>query len=181
MDEINNKFKFKVVKNFLTKEELALLKDYTRIKHRINFDSFDNRQSNNLDTKFYGDPIMESLLIQKKSLIEQETNKKLLPTYSFWRMYTYNAILKKHSDRESCEYSATVMIGSCGTRWPLFIDGVAIDLEPGEAIIYKGSEYEHWREAFQGDWQSQCFLHYVDLNGPYTEFFMDKRPAWGTQ
>jgi len=179
MDEINNKFKFKVIKNFLTKEELSLLLDFTRIRHRINFESFDLQQSNNYDTKFYGDPITDSLLLQKKDLIQKEIGKALLPTYSFWRMYTHNAILKKHSDRESCEFSATVMLGSCGTKWPIFIDGVSVQLEPGEAVIYKGREFDHWREPFEGDWHSQCFLHYVDKEGPYKEFFRDKRMFWG--
>ena len=37
--------KYIVVKNILTKEELDLLKSYSRIKHKINFDSFDFNQS----------------------------------------------------------------------------------------------------------------------------------------
>ena len=94
--------KYIVVKNILTKEELDLLKSYSRIKHKINFDSFDFYGSDNFDTMFYGDPVMEALMLQKQEILETETNLELLPTYAFWRMYTSFADLKKHKDRPSC-------------------------------------------------------------------------------
>ena len=47
---IRKDFKYKLIKNFLTKEEIKLLTDYCRIKHRINFDSFDYQQNDNGDT-----------------------------------------------------------------------------------------------------------------------------------
>ena len=40
----------------LTKEEVKLLNNYCRIKHRLNFYSFDFNQNDNGDTYFYGDP-----------------------------------------------------------------------------------------------------------------------------
>ena len=101
-------------------------------------------------------------MVNKLDLMQKETGLELLPTYAFWRMYTINADLKKHKDRESCEISATVMLGSDGTPWPIFIGGTEINLEPGDAAIYLGCEVEHWREEFKGDWHTQTFLHYVD-------------------
>jgi len=41
-------YKYKIIKNFLTEEELNLLMHYCRIKHRANFNSFDDFQ-NDLD------------------------------------------------------------------------------------------------------------------------------------
>ena len=172
-------FKYKIIKNFLTEEEIKLLKDYCRIKHRINFDSFDFVQNKNADTYFYGDPLMESLMINKLNLMEKETGLKLLPTYAFWRMYTMFADLTKHKDRPSCEISVTVMIGSDGKKWPIYMEGTEINLEPGDAAIYLGCEIEHWREEFKGDWHAQTFLHYVDENGPNKEWFKDKRILYG--
>lgn len=171
--------KYKKVKNFLSEEEKKLLTDYCRIKHRINFDSFDFLQSDNGDTFFYGDPLMESLMVNKIGLMQKETGLELLPTYAFWRMYTLNADLKKHTDRPACEISVTVNIGSDGTKWPIYMGGVEINLEPGDAVIYLGCEVEHWREEFTGDWQAQTFLHYVDKNGKNVEWFKDKRPLYG--
>jgi hypothetical protein len=172
-------FKYKLIKKFLTKEEIKLLTDYCRIKHRINFDSFDFFQNNNGDTFFYGDPLMESLMVNKLDIIQKETGLKLLPTYAFWRMYTVNADLKKHTDKPSCEISVTVMIGSDETPWPIYMDGIEIHMEPGDATIYLGCEIEHWREEFKGNRQAQTFLHYVDKNGPNKEWDKDKRLMYG--
>jgi len=163
MENIKN-FKYKLIKNFLTKEEIKLLTDYCRIKHRLNFDSFDFRQNDNGDTYFYADPLMESLMINKLDIMQKETGLELLCTYAFWRMYTLNADLKKHKDRPACEISVTVMIGSDGTKWPIYMDGAEINMEPGDAAIYLVSEAEHWRVQLKGDLHAQIFLHYVDLN-----------------
>jgi hypothetical protein len=95
-------------------------------------------------------------------------------------MYTINADLKKHTDRESCEISVTVMIGSDGTKWPIYMDGVELYLEPGAAAIYLCCEVEHWRDEFKGDWHAQTFLHYVDKNGLNKEWARDKRIFYGT-
>ena len=171
--------KYIVVKNILTKEELDLLKSYSRIKHKINFDSFDFNQSDNFDTMFYGDPVMEALMLQKQKILETKTNLELLPTYAFWRMYTSFADLKKHKDRPSCEISVTIQLGSDGTPWPIYMEDKSILLEDGDGVIYKGCEIEHSREEFQGDWHSQVFLHYVDKNGKNTEWVKDKRIYWG--
>ncbi len=172
-------FRYKLVKNFLTKEEVKLLTDYCRIRHRANFDSFDFNQNNNGDTFFYGDPLMESLMVNKLYLMQKETGLELLPTYAFWRMYSMFADLKKHKDRPSCEISVTVMIGSDGTPWPIYMEGKEINMEPGDAAIYLGCEIEHWREEFKGDWHAQTFLHYVDKNGVNAEWFKDKRLLYG--
>jgi hypothetical protein len=180
MENIKN-FKYKLIKNFLTQEEIKLLIDYCRIKHTLNSNSFDFNQNNNGDTYFYGDPLMESLMINKLNLMQKETGLDLLPTYAFWRMYTVNADLKKHKDRPSCEISVTVMIGSDGTPWPIYMNGTEINMCPGDAAIYLGCEIEHWREEFKGDWHAQTFLHYVDKNGINKDWSKDKRLFYGTQ
>lgn len=174
-------FKYKIIKNFLTKEEIKLLTDYCRMKHRLNFDSFDFSMSNNADTYFYADILMESLMINKLDIMQKETGLELLCTYAYWRMYTVNADLFKHVDRPACEVSVTVMINSDGTKWPIFMNGTEINMEPGDAAVYLGCEVEHWREEFKGDWHAQTFLHYVDKNGPNKEWFRDKRILYGMQ
>jgi hypothetical protein len=180
MDTIRN-FKYKKIEKFLNTSEVNLLKDYCRIRHRINKSGFDIQQSKTLDTMFYGDPLMESLLINKKEKMQELTGLKLLPTYAFWRMYTKFADLKKHSDRPSCEISVTVNIGGDGTSWPFLVDKSSIDLKPGDAVLYLGCEVEHWRDEFQGDWFAQTFLHYVDAEGPYKEYWKDGRLKWGEE
>ena len=166
--------KYKVIKNFLTKEEQKLLSSFTEIRHRHNISDFCGFNVNG-DTAYYGDAIMESLMVEKHKLMEEYTGLKLHPTYTYWRLYTYGSNLVKHTDRPSCEISVTVCIDNDGTKWPIFLEGKEINLEPGDAVIYLGCELKHWREDFTGDWQSQVFLHYVDQNGDKAEFKLDKR------
>jgi hypothetical protein len=175
---IGKDFKYKIIDNFLSQEELELFKNYCFFKHRSNQSNFDlttDSMETNADTYFGSDPLMEYLLLQKQKLVEKESGLKLFPTYSFWRMYTKFASLKKHKDRESCEISITVQIDSDGTKWPIYMDGKEHVLKNGQAIIYLGIEIEHWREQFKGDYQAQCFLHYVNADGVYKNFKYDKR------
>jgi hypothetical protein len=178
MGIIRKDFKYKIIKNFLTKEEVKLLNSYCDIKHRTNLNTFELSPCSNFDTGFYGDPVMESLMLNKKNILESATGKKLLPTYSYWRMYTKYADLKKHSDRPSCEISATVNIGG-DIDWPIFMDGKKLHTKEGDACIYLGCEIEHWREEFLGDWCAQVFLHYVDADGPNKKNHLDGRLYWG--
>lgn len=169
-----------VIKNILTKEERLLLEHYTSIQHRFNTKNFDGSgQSDNMDTCFYDDPTMESLLLSKVDLMERATNLKLFPTYSFWRMYSYGAHLEKHTDRNSCEISVTINIAGDKTKWPIYIGTSEVNLEPGDGVIYEGCEYEHWRDEYLGDGQAQVFLHYVDQNGPNKDWKYDKRIGIG--
>ena len=172
MDGIE-KTKYKVVKNFLSKDELSLAKEYMRFKHFENTSSFDIFQNDCADTCFYRDSLTESFLIKKKSIIEEVVKLELYETYSFWRCYTYNADLKPHTDRAACEYSATVSVGS-DCKWPIFMDGTPITIDEGDAIVYKGIDAKHWRENFKGDYNLQFFLHYVNKKGPHAKHKYDE-------
>lgn len=167
--------KYKLIKNFLSEDEVNLARNYMLHRHKENYEDFDFTQNNNCDTYLYNDPLSESLLFLKLKKMEEETGLELFPTYSFARLYTYNAELKPHKDRPSCEISVTVMYGSCGEKWPIYMDDKPVDMKPGDACIYMGCELNHYRKNFKGDWHAQAFLHYVDKNGPYTEYKFDKR------
>jgi hypothetical protein len=52
-----------------------------------------------------------------------------------------------------------------------------IKLKPGDLLIYRGSEIEHWRDRFIGLNHSQVFLHYNDKNS--TNTINDDRPYMG--
>ncbi len=171
----------KKVKNFLTEEERTLLSNYTVSFHRNNnkFGKWDAGQTKSGVTSNYADPITDALLRAKIKRMNKETNLSCLPTYSFWRCYTWGDELKKHNDRPSCEISVTVHVGSDGTEWPIFIEGKPVELQPGDAVLYMGFDHDHWREKFRGDWYSQIFLHYVNAKGRFKEYFMDGREYYG--
>jgi hypothetical protein len=179
MGIIKKDFKFKVIKNFLTETEVDFFKRYTIMFHQNNTKDFDFKQNLNGDTSKYSDYAMEALMIGKKNLVEKEAGIEVYPTYSFWRCYTKFADLKEHRDRPSCEISVTCQIASCGTEWPIYIEDTPILLDNGDAVMYWGTDVNHSRKEFIGDYHIQTFLHYVDANGPYKEFKKDKRINYG--
>ena len=130
-------FKYKKIPNFFTDSELIILKDYCKKRHENNFDNFEKSElGDTLDTFFYKDPLMQVFLDQKKEIVENETKIKLFSTYSYWRMYTLYAGLKKHKDRPSCEISVTAYMDQKGEDWPIYMEDNPIVLKPGDACIY---------------------------------------------
>tara|TARA_B100001778_G_C18389436_1_gene539050 strand:- start:80 stop:682 length:603 start_codon:yes stop_codon:yes gene_type:complete len=134
----------------------------------------------------YGDFAMETLLAKVKPILEKETGLQLVETYSYARIYKKGDELKRHKDRPSCETSCTMNLG--GDEWPIYLEpsgelgkeGVKIDLEPGDILIYRGCDVEHWREPFEGENCGQVFLHYNDINGEFGEKNkFDGRPFLG--
>jgi hypothetical protein len=125
----------------------------------------------------------DSCLEQLTPYVEKRVGKKLYPTYAYARWYAPGDELKIHRDRPSCEISATITLGFEGNQWPIYMgydqnkqNCRKIDMQVGDAVIYKGCEMFHWREKYtEGQWQAQVFIHYVDANGPFKEFKYDKR------
>ena len=172
----NLNWKYKVIPKLLNATEIKLAHEYCKERHIKNTDNFDEVQNNCGDTKFYKDSLMQVFLKSKKKILEKNINLKLHETYTFWRCYTYGADLKKHKDRPSCEISVTVFIGSDGEHeWPIYMDGKKVNLTPGDGVIYRGCDIEHWRNPYEGDYHIQTFLHYVDANGKYANFKGDNK------
>ena len=149
------------------------------MRHRVNKDNRIDTVTNNIHTSHYGDKFSESILLYCKDKMEKLTNKKLFPTYSYWRMYTYGSYLKEHKDRNACEISATIHVDGDKDDWPIIVGEKEYFTKPGDAVIYLGIEDSHSRKKFEGDFQTQIFLHYVDQEGPYTAYKFDKRNMLG--
>lgn len=142
---------------------------------------WENREGFNA---LYADLLMESLLLHVRPLVEECTGLALLPTYSFLRVYETGAELHKHTDRPSCEVSASLTIGRDSDEpWPLWVESHgrqrACALEPGDMLIYRGREVPHWRERFGGRYWIQAFFHYVDADGPFASYKYDGRTGVG--
>lgn len=168
--------------------ELAIRFDKHRNESHINNNiSLDNKIAfgdDQISTSYVGSrlPMFEKLLDSVQSTVENITEKSLFPAYSYARIYYSGAELKKHRDRPSCEYSVTLCLRPDSVNWPLCIldkNGIEHQViqNSGDAIIYKGCEQVHWRGVFTGTSHSQVFLHYVDQNGPYSEWKYDKKSS----
>jgi len=55
---------------------------------------------------------------------------------------------------------------------------IPVHMKPGDMIIYRGCELEHWREPYWGKNHAQVFLHYNEKGGQYDIPF-DGRPMLG--
>ena len=174
------KNKYIVVKNVITSELADFFYKYFLLKRRVtdtlssmNHTHHLNYQSGTYNDKqipntysIYSDLVMETLLVKLLPVMEKQTKLKLVPNYSYSRIYKYGDILNRHKDRFSCEISTTLNLG--GDSWPIFLEpseklnkkGIKIDLKPGDMLIYRGNILEHWREKFKGKECAQVFLHY---------------------
>jgi hypothetical protein len=202
-----NKNNYVLIKNFISKETANLCYTYALTKRKVfsqlvqdNVIPKDNFLGRFGDTQIpesfscYGDFLMDSLLSVSIKKLENIIDKKLNPTYSYFRIYEKNDILKRHVDRASCEISSTLCLGYDLTgapenyNWGMFVEGSGmtglegkeIYMEPGDLIVYRGCEVEHWREKFKGKELVQVFLHFSDKEGPFKEFCKyDTRPFLG--
>jgi hypothetical protein len=134
----------------------------------------------------YSDIAMETLMLKCQPIMEKTTELKLYPAYTYARIYKKNDILKRHKDRFSCEISTTMNLG--GDKWSIYLEpsgevskkGVKVDLSPGDMLVYRGCELEHWREKFKGKVSAQVFLHYNNRKTPGSKDNMfDKRKHLG--
>lgn len=162
-----------IVRELISRETADIINTYSLINNKLNYSEYPNDMVPNTKS-VYGDYLTESLMLNLWKKIEKIINIELLPTYTFYRVYKNNDTLFKHIDREACEISCTLNLGQ-SHPWKFFLKDKGILLEPGDGIIYKGMNIEHWREEFKGDYYSQVFIHYVNKNGNYKDWFMDKR------
>jgi hypothetical protein len=116
------------------------------------------------------------------------TGRELLPSYCFVRVYQQGDVLKVHSDREECEHSMSLTLGSSeGIVWPLEIGrGDSADwpvladdfgtepvstfaIQPGDALLYRGVQHRHARlTPNPNKWSAHLFLHWVDSAGSFS-------------
>lgn len=177
---------FEVVRSYLCKQTMDLLKyEYHTLLDLLHINDTYREHSIKFPTgqiltcfNWYSPLFTESLskLIQNK--VQEIVQKELFPTYSMVRTYKTGDELYKHSDRPSCQFSVTLPILT-SINWPIYItDRKGIDriiyLNEGDILIYDGF-LEHWREKYEGDEHTQCFMHWVDANGKYKYLKYDGR------
>jgi hypothetical protein len=194
------KNKYLVIKKAISPDLADFCYTYFLNKRRVAKFLFDEKYLHPYETMFgiwsdaqvpntyshYADLVMETLLLGLTPRMEKETGFKVYPTYSYARIYKNGDVLHRHSDRYSCEVSTTLNLG--GDPWPIYLEpsgkkgmaGIKINLNPGDMLIYRGCDLEHWREVFNGNHCGQVFLHYNDQKSDNAEKNkFDGRPMVG--
>jgi len=194
------KNKYIVVKNVISEELSDFAYKYFLLKRQVAETFFSSKYISPFEEMYgvwndpqvpntysnYADMVMEVLLVKLLPLMEKITKLKLNPNYSYARIYKEGDVLKRHKDRFSCEISTTLNLG--GDLWPIYLDptgkennkGIKVILNPGDMLVYKGNELEHWREPFIGEKCAQVFLHYNNIvTENAKENIFDRRPHLG--
>ena len=207
------KNKYLILKKVISTELTNFVFNYFLMKRQVAKTLFEQKYISPFSTEFgtwqdeqvpntyshYSDIVMETLLQSILPIMEKHTKLKLIPTYSYARIYKKGDVLKRHKDRFSCEISTTLNLG--GDHWPIYLSpkenvgipndkkgitaasnakGVKVDLKPGDMLIYRGMELEHWREPFEGKDCAQVFLHYNNAKSADAEKNRhDRRPHLG--
>jgi hypothetical protein len=185
------KYGFHVVPNAVGKETCELI-SRSLLLFRSNY----NYENNLSDESFKGDGLVEksfskygvnclealSEILMPK--VEEVVSKRLAPTYTYSRIYFNGAEMQEHTDRPSCQYSATLTLSISDKPWEIHFRDItkkerAISLDVGSMCVYRGMDVPHWRNRYEGKEQIQAFIHYVDIDGPYAKFKYDGRPMLG--
>ena len=185
---------FCIIRKTLSEELLSFLTEYYcnkaevyKTKLRYNFvNRYDESEGTLNDEQtlnsysIYGDISTDMILVKLKPLIEKYTGLKLQEQYSYMRVYKKGDVLEKHTDRFSCEISATLNLG-CDKIWPFYLEREnkphEILLGAGDLLIYRGDKYSHWRNKFEGEACIQTFLHYNNIESTKQKY--DSRPHLG--
>ena len=175
---------FVLIKDFLDSQSVKTLSKYLLNCSKQNHFGVEDTPYTKTLSK-YADPVIEVVLEQSLAEVERFTGMQLYPTYSFARIYTGGTYMRPHVDRDACEVSLTVNVATQGTPCPIWMRAlgktpVCYTLSPGDAVLYKGCEIEHWRDAMpDGNVVVQFMLHYVDKTGPHAGHKFNKRPELG--
>ena len=212
MNQIFDKTGFLISRNFLDNSCISLLQTYFALKYEIiKYKKETNAEEAPKKTNiiggdvassysFYADTLTEAILINKGQDVSNILNVNIAPTYSYARIYEKGDVLIPHTDRVSCEISATIPVQVSDNKPStiyianydsfdaprLTLDEIKkqgdyseVILQPGDALFYKGHTRYHWREPLESDWLFQFFIHYVNKDGPYSNASYDFRPMLG--
>ena len=187
------KNKYQIIKSAISKELADFCYQYLFNKRKVARHLFDEKYISQFTEYFgvwndsqvpetyshYSDIAMETLLQKVKPIMEKKSGVNLIETYSYARIYKKGDELERHKDRYSCEISTTMNLG--GDEWAIYLEpDIKVDLNPGDMLMYRGCELEHWREKFEGENCGQVFLHYNDANSKNAEQNKyDTRPMIG--
>lgn len=115
---------------------------------------------------------------QITNAVSAVVGEAIKPSYVYLASYLSGADLKKHIDREQCEFSVTLCLDfspepELATSWPIRLDTaegtVTVYQALGDGLVYRGTKVPHYRDVLaEGHTSTSIFFHYVpaDFSGP---------------
>ncbi|MGB1192405.1 MAG: hypothetical protein ACPG3T_05740, partial [Pseudomonadales bacterium] len=108
-------------------------------------------------------------------LVSLITGEELQASYAYLGCYLGGAVLERHIDRAQCQYNLSIVFDMSDEEdnlvepWPIYLQvknkPVAVNLEVGSGLLYRGTDIEHWRDKLpEGHRAIVCFYHFVSPN-----------------
>jgi hypothetical protein len=119
----------------------------------------------------YNEPVARFFHHHIAAALSAVAGEPLKPSYVYLASYLSGAELKKHTDREQCEFSLTLCLDfspepALATPWPIRMDTptgtVAVYQALGDGLAYRGTRLPHYRDTLgAGQTSTSIFFHYV--------------------
>jgi hypothetical protein len=119
----------------------------------------------------YNDPVARFFHHDIAATLGAVAGESLKPSYVYLASYLSGAELKKHTDREQCEFSVTFCLDfspepALATPWPIRLDTptgtVTVYQALGDGLAYRGTRLPHYRDILsEGRTSTSIFFHYV--------------------
>jgi hypothetical protein len=119
----------------------------------------------------YNEPVARFFHEHIAKMIATVAGEPIKPSYVYLASYLSGAELKKHTDREQCEFSVTLCLDfspepALQTPWPIELDTSDGTLKVyqalGDGLAYRGTRLPHYRGVLgEGQTSTSIFFHYV--------------------
>ncbi|MGC2475081.1 MAG: hypothetical protein WA485_12150 [Candidatus Sulfotelmatobacter sp.] len=158
---------------------VAALRRYYRRLLRKGWMKLGDEQSS-LRYVVHNEPVAQFFHREIARTLSAVAGEAVKPSYVYLASYQSGAELKKHVDREQCEFSITLALDfspepELPTPWPIHLDTtygkVTVFQALGDGLAYRGTRLPHYRDKLgPGQTSTSIFFHYVSENfmGPLT-------------
>ena len=125
----------------------------------------------------HNEPVARYFHHQITNAVSAIVGEPVKPSYVYLASYLSGAELKKHTDRQQCEFSVTLCLDfspepELATSWPIRLDTpegtVTVYQALGDGLVYRGTKVPHYRDVLgKGYTSTSIFFHYVpsDFSG----------------
>jgi len=149
---------------------IAALRRYYRYRIRTGAIPLGDGQSSRRYAA-YNDPVARFFHQQIAIPLSAVAGEPIRPSYVYLASYLSGAELKKHIDREQCEFSITLCLDfspepDLASPWPIRLDTptatVIVYQALGDGLAYRGTRLPHYRSPLgNGQTSTSIFFHYV--------------------
>ena len=95
--------------------------------------------------------LTDAVLLELRPRIEAISGCRLVPTYSYARVYFHGDTMIRHHDRRSCEVSVSIHLGRDGGEASLwFQPNTKVEMEEGDGAVYLGQRRTTGGSASRG-------------------------------